>query len=293
MKQFRQFRIIFRLVKQTGIDMMPFTGFLLLSMILFGTTFYHLNTTTVTQNVMDADGNEVTDSSGEPIFDQYNNHERRPITESLLYEYLLVFGEFDMEGFDDDKYGERWILWIMATTLLQLIMLNLLIAIMSDTFAKVMSEIEISDGMELNNLIIEAEKLTFKNRNKVAKHVLHWVEYKTEDAGDWGGGNNEVTKALSATEEVLLKALKQQGQTLRSLQTRMATQTTFNNIKNDELSKKMDTLMAENQKKMDAMMTLIAGDNLDLLQKNAASGLQKSSQNDQIAQDSNAAEKVE
>lgn len=118
MKQFRQFRIIFRLVKQTAIDMMPFTGFLLLSMTLFGTTFYHLNTTTVTQNVMDADGNEVTDSSGEPIFDQYNNQERRPITESLLYEYLLVFGEFDMEGFDDDKYGERWILWIMATTLL-------------------------------------------------------------------------------------------------------------------------------------------------------------------------------
>lgn len=63
----------------------------------------------------------------------------------------------------------------------------------------------------------------------------------------------------------------------------MATQTTFNNIKNDELSKKMDTLMAENQKKMDAMMTLIAGDNLALLQKNAASGLQKSSQNDQNA----------
>lgn len=88
---------------------------------------------------------------------------------------------------------------------------------MSDTFAKVMSEIEISDGMELNNLIIEAEKLKFENRNKVAKHVLHWVEYKTEDGGDWGGGNQEVTKALSATEEVLLKAIKQQGQTLRSL----------------------------------------------------------------------------
>lgn len=39
----------------------------------------------------------------------------------------------------------------------------------------------------------------------------------------------------------------------------MATQTTFSNIKNDELSKKMDTLMAQSNKKMDHLMTLFAG----------------------------------
>lgn len=40
-------------------------------------------------------------------------------------------------------------------------MLNLLIAIMSDTFEKVMNEIDISDGLELNNLILDAESLKF------------------------------------------------------------------------------------------------------------------------------------
>ena len=40
MNQFKQFRIIFRLVKETAKDMIPFSGFLILAMILFGTTFW-------------------------------------------------------------------------------------------------------------------------------------------------------------------------------------------------------------------------------------------------------------
>lgn len=135
--------------------------------------------------------------------------------------YLLVFGEFDMDGFDEDAYGERWILFIAATILLQLVMLNLVIAIMSDTFARVMSEIEISDGIELNNLIIESEKLKFRNRKKKSKHILHWVEYKKEHGGDWGGGNHEVVAALASSSEALSKGIKSQSQALSSLQTRL------------------------------------------------------------------------
>jgi hypothetical protein len=102
MNQFREFRVIFRLVKQVTIDMIPFTGFLTFGMIMFGTTFYHLNTAT--------GENKETGA--------LTNIEKRPINVSILYEYLLVFGEFDMDGFDDDKYGERWLLFFMATILL-------------------------------------------------------------------------------------------------------------------------------------------------------------------------------
>lgn len=195
MIQFRDYRVLFRLVKQVIIDMIPFTGFLIMSMILFGTTFYHLNTTS---KEIEIDGGKLENI----------NEQARPIYGSILYEYLLIFGEFDMDGFETDTYGERWMLFFMATVLLQLVMLNLLIAIMSDTYAKVMSEIEISNGLELNNLIIEAESLKFFNRKNVSKNVLHWVEYKTESEGSWGGGAEQVTSALSATEEILTKALR-------------------------------------------------------------------------------------
>lgn len=92
--------------------------------------------------------------------------------------YLLTFGEFDMDGFDEN--GFLWVLFIIATISIDLVLFNLVIAIMSDTFTRVMSEIVISDGMELNDLIIESEKLKFWNRSINARHVLHWVEYKTE-----------------------------------------------------------------------------------------------------------------
>jgi hypothetical protein len=120
----------------------------------------------------------------------------RPIHRSVLYIYLLVFGEFDTDGFNQDK-GEKWTLFIMATILLQLIMLNLLIAIMSDTFERVMAEIDISDGLELNNLILDAESLKFKNRDIKTKNVLHWVEYKTQGANSWGGRSKHLTNSLS------------------------------------------------------------------------------------------------
>lgn len=76
--------------------------------------------------------------------------------------------------------GKEWIIFIMATVLLQLIMLNLLIAIMSDTFARVMDEIEETDGSALNDLILDVESLRFRQRGIVKDQYLHWVEYKTE-----------------------------------------------------------------------------------------------------------------
>ena len=45
--QFRQFRVLFTLVKEVCTDMSAFVGFQLLAIILFGTTHYQLNTNTV------------------------------------------------------------------------------------------------------------------------------------------------------------------------------------------------------------------------------------------------------
>jgi len=45
-------------------------------------------------------------------------------------------------------------------------MLNLLIAIMSDTFDRVMNNIVHQDAVEMNQLILESEVLMFWNRHK-------------------------------------------------------------------------------------------------------------------------------
>lgn len=58
--------------------------------------------------------------------------------------------------FDPDSYSETgWILFIIGSCFLPLVMLNMLIAIMSDTYARVIADIVPSDFMEINDLIYE------------------------------------------------------------------------------------------------------------------------------------------
>lgn len=167
-------------------------------MILFGTTMYHLNTSTE-DRIETVDGEETT---------IYANKEDRPMIQYIMNVYLLVFGEFTFDNFESEKNQTgRWFVFIIATILLQLIMLNLLIAIMSDTYEKVMAEIDISDGLELNNLILDAESLKFRNRDIVSKDVLHWVEYKTQSTNSWGGRSKHLKNALGSTEATMVKAI--------------------------------------------------------------------------------------
>ena len=130
-------------MKEVGKDMSAFAGFQLLAMTLFGTTLYQLNTHTV------INPNDPED---------YDNVEIQTIFQQILNVYLLCFGEYSVDNYE----GQDYTIFIMATILLQLIMLNLLIAIMSDTFARVMDEIEETDGMALNNLILDVEALRFR-----------------------------------------------------------------------------------------------------------------------------------
>ena len=70
-----------------------------------------------------------------------------------------MYGDFDIDTTTITASG--WILFIISSTLMSLIMLNMLIAIMSDTYARVMSEIIPSDFNELNSMILEQEQMLF------------------------------------------------------------------------------------------------------------------------------------
>ena len=63
-----------------------------------------------------------------------------------------MFGDFDTDVYTTTS---TWILFIISSCLMPLIMLNMLIAIMSDTYSRVMNDIVPSDYYELNKMIIE------------------------------------------------------------------------------------------------------------------------------------------
>ena len=150
-------RVIFALVKAVAVDIIPFSIFLLLSMGLIATTNYQLKM----DSIKNADG-------------VWDVREGTSIKSCMMSIYLLAFGEFDL---DDLNFAE-WCIFILSTILIQIMMLNLLISILSDTFARVTGEIEESDMIEINNLILDATCLQFWNRHVEKTTYLHWVEYK-------------------------------------------------------------------------------------------------------------------
>ena len=71
--------------------------------------------------------------------------------EAIKHNYRLMFGDFETDGYSQ----AGWVLFIFASVLIPLIMLNMLVAIMSDTYARVMADILPSDFLELNEMILE------------------------------------------------------------------------------------------------------------------------------------------
>jgi len=56
----------------------------------------------------------------------------------LLNQYLLLLGEFYLDANDEGKYSVLiWIIFFLATFISQVIIFNMLIAIMGDSYAKI------------------------------------------------------------------------------------------------------------------------------------------------------------
>ena len=62
-----------------------------------------------------------------------------------------MYGDFSVDGYSTSK----WILFVFSSIFMPLVMLNMLIAIMSDTYERVSSGMIEADGKELNSLILE------------------------------------------------------------------------------------------------------------------------------------------
>jgi hypothetical protein len=60
--------------------------------------------------------------------------------DSIIAMYLVALGEFDLDGLmqGPDKYG-AWIFFLLGSFLLLVVFMNMLIAIMGDTFSYVQS----------------------------------------------------------------------------------------------------------------------------------------------------------
>lgn len=113
--------------------------------------------------------------------------------------YEVMFGNFDAleEAIDKDKGNIGWALYFLVTCMIPLVMLNLLIAVISETHSRVMEDQEKSDNLELNQIILELETILKFFKPNAKKRYLIFAEY-ADDFGSskWRGRVQATTKKV-------------------------------------------------------------------------------------------------
>ena len=112
--------------------------------------------------------------------------------DNLTKTYMILIGEWDYPN----EANFNSLILFFATLLNTVISLNLLISILTNTFNKVKDNQIVADSQELNQMIVEAEKLIFWKREFDDKFYLHAIEKDTD--------LNDDTNKL----DILIKKLK-------------------------------------------------------------------------------------
>lgn len=132
---------------------------------------------------------------------------------AFLYSYNQALGNFDTSAYvDTDKYL-LYAVWFMNTIITLIIFLNLLVAIMGDTFDRVQETTENNMLKELASIMVENEMLI--NRSRVfgdAKYIIVIQEEKAEESViSWEGRLQHLKKYMDRSvveQNKLLKALE-------------------------------------------------------------------------------------
>jgi WD40 repeat protein len=101
------------------------------------------------------------------------NPDSGSFSEFLTVSYRLDLGDFDA----DYESSFDWIIFFLATVINPLIMLNLLISIMGDTYGKVQETNDIANYQELTGMVIEIEKLMFWKKNQTQKYYMQLCDF--------------------------------------------------------------------------------------------------------------------
>ena len=124
LRLFENYVLFIQLIKQTVRDMMTFLSLYVIIMVIFSSVMYTLNL------FRDEDKDSLYDD--EIFSDTYSN--------VLFSQFIQSLGEFNLDNFSkksDSDSGYDWTFFILSTLFVNLVIFNMLIAIMGDTFDRV------------------------------------------------------------------------------------------------------------------------------------------------------------
>ena len=153
-----------RMIVEITSDMKYFLMVLMMAVFAFANAFYILNV-------------------GEPDMAQLFPY-------SLVFSYRMGLGDFITDEFGGSKDEILvWVMWFVNTLIINIILLNLLIAIMGDTFDRVQETTEASMLKEITGTMQENEFLFNRERTwKEARYIIIVQSEQAENAApSWEG----------------------------------------------------------------------------------------------------------
>ena len=122
---------------------------------------------------------------------------------SLGVTYKLSFGDFGTDGYG----AEQWALFTITSIFIPLVMFNLIIAIMGDTYGRVKEESVMVDLKEQANLVMEIESLmTWKRESGSETYIT--IAYE-DSIYDDGQAQQDIDKRNGALYENVSKMCSQ------------------------------------------------------------------------------------
>ena len=187
------------LITETLNDIKPFMILLAVTLLTFGIPMVLLN-------LNRSEDNAIID----PVFGFW-------LLDLVMNQYLLALGEFNMDAFSDNPQSALcYIFFILATFITQLTMLNMLIAIMGDTFGRVMENAEVNGTKTKLDLMSDLASIIGTNKS-VASNEGDYLFMVTpdDDEGDhgdsWEGAINKMNNLNEKRHEELQELVKSQA----------------------------------------------------------------------------------
>lgn len=177
-------RMIIEIIK----DMKFFVGVLMIATIAFANAFYILGRNSVGVNL-----------AGDNLIDAF------------IFSYKMGLGDFLTDDFGTRDEEFLWIFFLIDSLIILIVLLNLVIAIMGDTFDRVQETQENSMLKELTNMIRENEFLFSRSRAfKKAKYIVVIEPEKAEGGGNvsWEGKLNQLKTFIEESSEKHINHLK-------------------------------------------------------------------------------------
>ena len=174
-----------RLITETVADISTFMIMLSTCIFAFANCLYILNLWRLEQ------------PEPAPLFDEALDSD---VLNALLNQYMLALGEFQTENFSDQpNSGLVWVLFIAATFITQITILNMLIAIMGDTFGKV-TEVKEQSGLR-EKIKILADYVWILSMDTAQVRYIYAMKPRSmteEEGASWEGTVTTLKKAIEA-----------------------------------------------------------------------------------------------